>query len=80
MKLGDYLKANGITQEDFASLLKSDQGHISDLVTGKVAPKLATVQEVSRLTKGEVSWLDWGAPDPSVNPLLDLMRKKSRKK
>ena len=59
MKLADYLKEYGISQAAFAVGLKSDQGHVSDLVTGKVRPTLTTVADVNRLTRGHVSWLDW---------------------
>lgn len=63
MKLGEYLKKHKITQAAFAFDLNCDQARISDMVTGKVEPRFATMDAIKKLTKGQVDYADW-APKP----------------
>jgi transcriptional regulator with XRE-family HTH domain len=62
VKLKEWLSNEGLTQEAFAKLLGSDQGHISDLVLGKVRPRLDSVARVEEVTKGAVKAQDWLEP------------------
>jgi transcriptional regulator with XRE-family HTH domain len=59
VKLSDWLKQEGLTQEAFGKLLGSDQGHVSDLVRGKVRPRLESVAKIEHVTKGQVTAQDW---------------------
>lgn len=59
MKLIDWLKQQKMTQEAFGTLIASDQGHISDLVRGKVRPRLESVARIESVTKGAVTVQDW---------------------
>lgn len=68
MKLSEYLKETGISQAAFAVGLKSDQGHVSDLVTGKVRPTVATIVACEKLTNGQVGFIDWRLPVTIVVP------------
>lgn len=59
MKLKDWLKAKKMSQASFARLINSDQAHISDLITGKCRPRLANIEFIEHVTKGEVKVTDW---------------------
>lgn len=59
MKLGDWLKQHEVTQAAFAARIGSDQGHVSDLVRGKVRPHLETVSLIAHHTQGAVGAQDW---------------------
>lgn len=59
MKLGEWLKQEKLTQEAFGTLIASDQGHVSDLVRGKVRPRLESVALIEKVTKGAVTAQDW---------------------
>lgn len=59
MKLRDWLKQQKMTQAKFARLIRTDQGHVSDLVTGKVQPSLPTIVVIEKATKGQVAYQDW---------------------
>ena len=59
MKLGDWLKQQGITQAEFAERIRSDQGHVSDLVRGKVRPRLESIARIQTATAGAVTADDW---------------------
>ncbi len=59
MKLGDWLKKESMTQAAFAELIDSDQGHVSDLVHGKVRPRLDSVARIEKATDGQVKAADW---------------------
>lgn len=65
MKLADWLKQESLTQAAFAELIDSDQGHVSDLIRGKMRPRLEGVARIEKATKGQVTasdWLDDGKP------------------
>lgn len=58
-----------MTQEAFGKLIASDQGHVSDLVRGKVRPKLESIIAIEAATKGDVTAHDWlAAAKPSSKP------------
>lgn len=59
MKLVDWLKVQKMTQAEFAELIDSDQGHISDLVRGKARPRLENVLRIEKVTGGAVTVDDW---------------------
>jgi len=59
VKIGEWLKKNGKTQTWLAKRMKSDQGHVSEWVNGKVTPTLATITKFHQITKGEVSYPDF---------------------
>lgn len=59
MRLEDWLKANGMTQAQFAELIDSDQGHVSDLIRGKSRPRLESVARIEKVTKSQVAAADW---------------------
>lgn len=62
MKLREWLQQQALTQEAFARLLGSDQGHVSDLVRGKVRLRLDSVVKIEEVTKGAVRAQDWLEP------------------
>ena len=64
MKLGDYLKAEKMTQRKFAGLAGTDQAHISNLVRGEVVPTLATILKITNASLGCVTLKDWVAEIP----------------
>lgn len=59
VKLGEWLKQQQMTQAAFAELIRSDQSHISDLVRGKVKPKLESIVRIQQATGGAVQAQDW---------------------
>ncbi len=59
MKLGAWMKTKGKTQAWLAKQMKTDQGHVSELVNGKVMPKMGTINKVDKITNGDVSYPDW---------------------
>lgn len=59
MKLKDWLAQESMTQEAFGQLIHSDQGHVSDLVRGKVRPRLDSVARIELVTRGAVTAQDW---------------------
>ncbi len=52
MTLAQWLKQQGMSQAAFADLIGSDQGHVSDLVRGKVRPRVKNIEIIARVTKG----------------------------
>lgn len=64
MKLDDWLKAEGRTQEEFGLLLVPPvtQGRLSHWVTGRHRIPLAYAVQVKRLTSGVVAEEDWLEP------------------
>ncbi len=59
MKLKEWLKKNKKTQAWLAKRLKSDQGHVSRLVTGKMKPEFETMLKIKNATNHAVSFTDW---------------------
>lgn len=59
MKLSEWLKQQSMTQAAFAELIASDQSHVSDLVRGKVRPKLESIALIEAATEGAVLARDW---------------------
>jgi transcriptional regulator with XRE-family HTH domain len=54
MKLGDYLKDTGTTQEAFAAQLGEKQWVVSRWVTGKRMPGREKIRRIFGATNGEV--------------------------
>lgn len=87
MKLGEWLKQQKMSQEAFAELIKSDQGHVSGLVLGKIRPKIATIELISRITDSGVQYADWipkpfkkKGPEPRRGSFKALATIEARKK
>ncbi len=59
MTLGEYLAEAGLTQAQFAALIHTNQAHVSELVAGKVCPKVHTIFMIHATTKGKVTADDW---------------------
>jgi len=59
MKLKAWLKKKKMSQTAFAKMIKSDQGHVSMLMNGKVSPNMTTVSAIAKVTKGAVDFKDW---------------------
>ena len=59
MKLGEWLKQEEITQAAFAERIGSGQGHVSDLVHGKVRPRLESIARIQTATNNAVTAQDW---------------------
>lgn len=79
MKLLAWRLAQELTQKELAALLRSDQGHVSDLETGKITPTILTIALVSKVTRGQVAWTDW-APEKKVWKKPTITTKKSKEK
>lgn len=59
MKLGEYLKKNKLTQAEFAKKIDSHQAHVSELIAGKVLPRIPTIALIRDATGGAVDYADW---------------------
>ncbi len=59
MRLKKWLKEHQMSQAAFAKVIRTDQAHVSDLVNGKVSPKMDTVFAIEKATKGDVAYVDW---------------------
>lgn len=59
MTLAAWLKQQKMTQAQFAKLIGSDQGHVSDLVRGKLRPRANNIARIEKATKGAVRFDDW---------------------
>jgi predicted XRE-type DNA-binding protein len=57
--LAKWLKQQKMTQAAFAWLIGSDQGHVSDLVRGKLFPRVKNIERIAKVTKGAVKFEDW---------------------
>ncbi len=75
MKLKSWLQKQQMSQTAFAKLIKTDQAHVSNLVTGKVLPSMVTLEAVFKATGGEVSFHDWVKSRPRA---LVLGKKEKR--
>lgn len=75
MKLGEWLKQEKMTQEAFGRLIASDQGHVSDLVRGKVRPRLESVARIETVTKGAVTAQDWMDQQKPKRVRFDRLKK-----
>lgn len=66
MKLGDWLKQQGISQGDLAGQLdpKVTQGTVSHWCVGRHEPALEHVAQIARITNGAVTLDDWIDPSP----------------
>lgn len=68
MTLSEWLEKKKMTQSAFAEMINSDQGHVSDLVTGKVRPKASSMDLIFYATRQQVTHADWAAPPPVKKP------------
>lgn len=83
MTLQAWLEQQSMTQAQFARLIGSDQGHVSDLITRKVRPKLPSMERIHNATKGAVTYSDWAQeaerkPPVPLKKLLKAVRKTER--
>lgn len=58
MKLSTYRKTKGLTQEQFAKLVKCSQARISEIETG-VMPGFSLAVRISEATDGKVPVTEW---------------------
>lgn len=56
MKLKEYLDINGISIKEFADKLDYTRTHISQLVHSKQKPSEKLKRQISKLTKGQVTF------------------------
>lgn len=69
MKLGEYLKANGLTQEQFGAEIGRTAATVSRIVAGIHKPDWETMQAIASVTGGKVSPNDFlASPDPPDRP------------
>lgn len=59
MTLTEYLKTHRITATDFAALIGRSKSFVSRLRTGEAAPSLETLQQIQRVTGGQVTPADF---------------------
>lgn len=74
MTLGEWLKANKKTQAWLAAKLKSNQGHVSRLVTGVQSPRMTTIAKLEVITGGKVGW-PWPDKERGFAQVLKKRRK-----
>ena len=58
MKLSEYLKNEGLTQEQFAKKLGKSQTLISAYCTGSMMPPRQTALKIVKITDGQVTLSD----------------------
>ena len=66
MTLARWLKKRGMSQAMFARLIDSDQGHVSDLVRGKIRPRAVNIERIAKATEGAVQFKDWMVSNPAL--------------
>ncbi len=54
MKIKDYIKENGLTQQQFAYLVGVSQSTISRLLDSKESTPIGLIQRICEATKGDV--------------------------
>jgi transcriptional regulator with XRE-family HTH domain len=59
MKLSEWLKNTGTTQEEFAKRLRVRQGVLTRYVTGRQTPRPLRLATITRLTGGAVTFEDF---------------------
>lgn len=59
MKLGDFLKENGMTKIFFAKKIGVNPTHLSRWINGKTVPRIDYILKIEEATKGEVKAKDW---------------------
>jgi len=65
MRLGDWLKQSGKTQEEFGALIGADTSTVSRYISGERMPSLKKLTRISDVTGGVVTATDF-VPDASV--------------
>ena len=58
MKLSEYLKETGLTQENFADLVGVTRPFITNILNGKKSPSIQLAGRIEEVTKGKVSLRD----------------------
>lgn len=56
MKLKEYLDVNGVSIKEFAEKLDYTRTHISQLVNSKQKPSEKLKRQISKVTKGQVTF------------------------
>ena len=69
--LAEYLREEGLSQREFASMAGVDPSIVSRLVRRQMTPRLDLAAKIERLTGGAVraiSWVDGCEASPSAIP------------
>jgi transcriptional regulator with XRE-family HTH domain len=66
MKLSDYLEANGITDAEFAALIRKDRSSVTRLRSGDTKPSWDTAQKIAEVTNGVVTPNDFISVETST--------------
>lgn len=59
MKLGEWLRRKGMSQQAFAELIGVSQGAVARFVMRTRRPRGGTVEKIDEVTNHEVSPIDW---------------------
>jgi transcriptional regulator with XRE-family HTH domain len=59
VKLDDYMKKAGLTDEQFAELIDRERSVVSRYRSGKVTPPADVIAKIEELTNYEVGLRDW---------------------
>jgi len=59
MQLRDYLEENGIIHRFFAHRVGANPQMLAEWLSGKVSPRLETIDLIEKETKGKVTFRDW---------------------
>lgn len=70
-KLAQWLYANRIKRGDFASYVDVSHAYMSEVCLGKKTPGLSLALRIQQATGGEVSMMDWFAPEEPLAPFLE---------
>ena len=67
MKLGRWLRNNGLTQAEAARRLYTSQNYVSELVHGRRWPSRALAQRIFDLTEGQVEPTEFLERNPDLS-------------
>lgn len=56
MNLSEYLKENKLNVKEFAEILDYTREHISHVINGKSKPSAKLKRQISKATKGQVTF------------------------
>jgi transcriptional regulator with XRE-family HTH domain len=59
MELKKWLKLTDTSIKTFAAKLQVDQSTVYRYVNGELTPRLGTMDDIAKLTKGDVKRSDW---------------------
>ena len=71
MKLAEWLRREGMSQQTFATLIGVSQGTIARFVLETRHPAKRTVEKINEVTNGEVSPLDFYNVPPRPLPVTE---------